>query len=365
MGPPIFTLDARGNIMLELMQSYLGLSPTRLLSEINAMFATLLKILKAKDIEYASLKNALIPHTDRNEAAFVFDRTRIKSDGYGCEVFERVLPALDQDATLSVLCGDVVGENNMQDRLYEAFGEEVTLVRPCTWTQSNQFFVVYINNLSDNMLANMQSCMSRYAGFVGWADCCGPSFLKTYFSLILCNSFLKAREIIIQGHEDDRDNTEDVDMTGYPFEEYGYKCKSLQSMYNDLFLHYKIERAVYPGLESDTLFSLNAISDTVVPFDQCEVEVEEAKLEYLQKEKAGSMKKSGLLYFGKEELQAKIRERLASNYIFNMAYVPQHATMKFNTILNFKPKDTKKLVRLTVSLEYKPSEKLVRLITMF
>jgi hypothetical protein len=196
-------------------------------------------------------------------------------------------------------------------------------------------------------------------------DCYAPSFLKTYFSLTLCNSFVKSKRVIIQGHEDDRENTEDVNMVGYPFEAYGYTCKSLQSMYSDLFLHYKIERGVYPGFESDTFFSLNAISSTVVPLDECEVEIEEAKLQYLQEKKEGSMKKSGLLSLAREEVQAKIRERLASNYIFNMTYIAEHETMKFNTVLNFIPDDKTRLVKLTISLEYKPSEKRVRLITMF
>ncbi len=337
-----------------------------MLREINAIFSTLLEILKAKRIDYSSLKNALVPRPDQIEAAFVFDRTEIKSGWYGLEVFERILPALDVNATHSVLCGDLCGDADMQDGLYKAFSREVTLARSCTWRRSNQFYIVYINNLSDQRLSNICNALSQYGGYVGWINCYAPSFLKKYFSLILCNKFLKAERIIIQGHgDDDVENTEDVNMAGYPFEEYGYTCRSLQSMYYDLFLHYKIERAVYPGWESDTLFSLNSISSTVVPLEECEVEVEEAKLRYLQEEKEGSMKKSGLLSISTEELQAKIRERLASNYIFNMTYRAEHETMKFNTILNFKPKDAEKLVKLTASLEYKPSENRVRLITMF
>jgi hypothetical protein len=365
MSQQIFTLNARGNIMLEVMQGYFGLDRARMLREINTSFSGLLEILKVKRIDYASLKNALVPCPDRNEAAFIFDTTQIKSGWYGLEVFERILPALDQNATHSILCGDLIGEANVQDRLYDAFNQEVTLARSCTWTHSSQFFIVYISNLSDQMLSNIRNVLSQYVGYIGLVDCYAPSFLKTYFSLILCNSFLKAKRTIIQGHEDDVENTEDVNMVGYPFEKYGYTCKSLQSMYNDLFLHYKIERGVYPGFESDTLFSLNSISSTVVPLDECEVEVEEAKLRYLQERKEGSMKKSGLLSLSREELQAKIRERLASNYIFNMAYTAEHETMKFNTVLNFMSEEAEKLVKLTISLEYKPSEKRVRLITMF
>jgi hypothetical protein len=113
MSQPIFTLDARGNIMLEVMQGYFGLDRSQMLREINASFSELLEILKAKGIEYASLKNALVPCPDRNEAAFIFDTTQIKSGWYGLEVFECILPALDQNATHSVLCGDLSGETNM------------------------------------------------------------------------------------------------------------------------------------------------------------------------------------------------------------------------------------------------------------
>lgn len=365
MSQQIFTLDARGNVMLEVMQGYFGLDRAQMQREINTSFSRLLEIIKIKRIDYVSLKSALVPRPDRNEAALIFDTTQINSGWYGLEVFEHILPALDQNATHSVLCGDLSGEANMQDRLYDAFNQEVTLARSCTWEHSTQFFIVYINNLSDQMLSNIRNALSQYVGYIGWVNCYSPSFLKTYFSLILCNTFLKAKRIIIQGHEDDVANIEDVNMIGYPFEKYGYTCKSLQSMYNDLFLHYKIERGVYPGFESDTLFSLNSMSSFVVPLDECEVEVEEAKQRYLQEAKEGSMKKAGLLSLSRQELQTKIRERLASNYIFNMEYKAEHETMKFNTILNFMPQGPGNVVKLTASLEYKPSENRVRLITMF
>jgi hypothetical protein len=72
MSQQIFTLNARGNIMLEVMQGYFGLDRARMLREINTSFSGLLEILKVKRIDYASLKNALVPCPDRNEAAFIF-----------------------------------------------------------------------------------------------------------------------------------------------------------------------------------------------------------------------------------------------------------------------------------------------------
>jgi hypothetical protein len=119
------------------------------------------------------------------------------------------------------------------------------------------------------------------------------------------------------------------------------------------------------GFDSDTLFSLNSISSTVVPLEKCSVEVEEAKLGYLKDKKHGSIKKAGLISLAREEVQRKISERLASNYIFNMALMPEHQVMKFNTVLNFTLPETGKLVKLIASLEYEPLEQRLRLITMF
>src|SRR6266436_4586426 len=185
MSQQIFTLDARINSMLNIVQSYFGLDRVQMLREINAYFSALLEILKAKRIDYSSLKNALVPRPDRIEAAFVFDRSEIKSGWYGLEVFERILPALDRNATHSVLCGDLRGEADMQDCLYKAFSQEVTLARSCTWRRSNQFHIVYINNLTEQRLSNLRDALSQYVGYIGLVNCYAPSFLKKYFSLIL------------------------------------------------------------------------------------------------------------------------------------------------------------------------------------
>jgi hypothetical protein len=278
MSQPIFTIDARGNILLEVMQSYFSLNHSQMFREINGAFSNLLDVLKTKQIEYSSLKNALVPRPDRNEVALVFDTQKIDSNWYGNEVFERLLPALDRSGTHSVLCGDYSGDDHRQDRLrFEVF-EHVALARPCRWLHSSQFFIVYINNLSEQMIETLRSAVSAFEGYVGLADCNSPSF-KTYLSMILCNSFLKAGTRIVQGHEDDVGNEENINMNGYSFEKFGYECKSLQSTLYGLFLSYKIEREVFPGFESDTLFSLNSISNIVLPLDHCDVEVNESKLQ--------------------------------------------------------------------------------------
>jgi hypothetical protein len=77
------------------------------------------------------------------------------------------------------------------------------------------------------MVAKIRAFLDPYEGYVGFANCNAPSFFKSYLSMILCNCFLKAKRLIMQGHPDDVDNSDDENMLGYPFETYGNVCKRL------------------------------------------------------------------------------------------------------------------------------------------
>lgn len=361
----IFTLDARDNIFLEVARSYFALSPSQVFREINGLFILLVEVLAAKKVNYQGLKNSLVPCPDRNEAVFVFDSTPIESSWYGYEVFNRLIPAFDRRGTHSVLSGDYIGNNKQQEKLYQEFCKNVELQRSCKYVYSNQFFMVYVNNLSDQMVQNIRHHLSDYEPYVGFINLNFSSYIKTYLSTILCKSFLKHQNIILMGHEDDRDNSEDINILGYPFVENGYIYRSLQSTLFDLFLSYKIERSVFPGFESDTQFSLNAVSTAVIPIRDCEIQIEDKKFQYLVENKTGKLKKAGLLSVRREDLEELIRERIESNYIYNLSYLQEHDTIKFNTVIEVFTSDVQEIVKLTVALEYKPVEKRLRVITMF
>ncbi len=324
-------------------------------------------MLFSKGIDYKDLKIVLVPKPDRNEVAFVFDTTKIKSSWYGYEIFEKIIPFFDRRSSHSVFCGDYTGKNKHQDRLYKEFCKEVKPIRSCDYRHSSQFFLVYINNLSDRMVASFEEGLFCYEPFIGWIALNYSSFMKTYLSIILCGTFIKHKNAIIMAHEDDRDNNENINVCCYPFEKNGYLCKSLQSSLYGVFLSYKIEREVYEGFEEDTLFSINAISENVSVIYDFNVMVEESKLQYLFNNKRGKLKKCGMINFGPKELEQMIRKKIRSNYIYNMRYLKEHEKVEFNfnILVETKAPDSGELVKITLGLKYKPSENLLRLITMF
>lgn len=359
----IFTIDARDNCLLEFTSDYFKLDHNIMHREINNMFKETVDILKNKSINYQELRNCLTPSTEKQEIILVFDSIQIDSSWYGGEIFERIIPLFDRRSTHSVLSGDYLDHKLEQDRLYSELVSSINLKNPCEYRNSSQFYFVYINNVSQKMLNDLDTGLTSYKPYVGYIDVTFSSFMKHHASLSLVNSFIKHKSIVINEHEDDRENSENINMSGYAFEKNNYKCVSLQSSLFGVFLSYKIERPIFGAFKRDTDFSLNAISKNILNIDEFNVEIDEKKLTYLRENKTGRMKKSGLINFNKSEIECLIRDKIASNYIYNLTYLKQYRTMKFNILIE-KELDSDERMRMMVALEYIPAKKTLRLITM-
>lgn len=360
----IHSLNARNNVQLEVMRDYFNLTPDRMLVEIQGMRQRVVSALASKGVDYDALGAALCPDRKKREIALIFDATIIKSSWYGREVFKHLIPLLDIRTNNSILCGDYAIESKNQELLCEAFRDAVFLVRPITYQHSTQFYIVYINNLSDNAFQKLARGLVEFDAYVGYTDATYHSVFKTLLSTQLSNLCIKNGKKIIQGHENDRDDADNVNMCGYPFEENGYKCVSLRCDLAGVLLAYKIERQVIDGFYVDTEFSLNAVNQNVSKIDTFDVYVEDAKLKYLKKYKPGSMHHAGLDHISANELSKIIREKIKSNYIYNMSYISDHSVTKFNLMMEIAGKDGK-LFRLMAALEYKPDDEILRLITLY
>ncbi|MCH2393191.1 hypothetical protein [Oceanibaculum sp.] len=362
---PLHTLNARDNVMLEVIRRQFNVSPEQMHKEIQALRHLVEEALARKGVSYDRLKTALIPSTKRREIALVFDSKAIDSSWYGYDIFKRLIPLFDRKSNHSILAGDYLGDNESQSMLFMAMNDAVTLRREVDFEHSTQFFIVYINNLTETMVRLINEGLTDYRAYVGYADTTYSSVFKLLISTMLVNVCVKHGSIIIQCHEDDLDLDEDVNTSGYPFEENGYICRSVPSYLEGTLLSYKIERPVIEGFEEDLEFSLNAISASPLPFTDFKVCVEDAKLAYLKCEKVGSMSAAGLENVSNVELAARIREKVLDNYIYNMAFDAEHNVHKFNIIIELPSVNEARPIRLLAALEYQAVNKVLRLITLY
>jgi len=321
--------------------------------------------LAPKGIDYEKLKTALVPDRKRKEIALVFDTQRVDDSWYGLPVFKRFMPIFDRQSNHSVLAGDYLGNNEHQETLFGALRDAASFVRDTTYKHSTQFYVIYINNLTETMFHRFVDGLLDYEAFVGFADMTYGSRFKWLLSTMLVNAFIKHRNIVIQGHPDDVPNSEDENTSLYPFEEFGYECRSVQSILEGTMLSYKIERPVFSGFESDTEFALNAISDTPLPLDTLDVEVAEAKLNYLRRDHLDALLRAGLLNADADMVARIIKERVSESYLYNLRYDEENDAALFNVIVELPKGEGVEPVRLLAALRYQASDKALHLVTFY
>lgn len=100
--PSIHTLNARCNVLLPVMRECFSLSDACTFAEIRIFHGECVGILKAKGIDYASLRTALTPQPTKHEVAFLFDTALCtRSVVSGVECAEALFSALDVQTTHS------------------------------------------------------------------------------------------------------------------------------------------------------------------------------------------------------------------------------------------------------------------------
>lgn len=362
MGITVHTLDARNNVFLEVLRDQFKLTPERMHREIQGIVRSTSALLAKKGVNYDALRTALAPQQDRREAALLFNIDFNAFGSYSFPVHQRLLRILNKKSSHSVLHGDVTDEHHW-GALSQA-DKELVRVRDRQF-EAPMLYAVYVNNLTDQTLADIHRGLEDYPFYVGHVDTTFGSIFKALLSTQLVHAYVQLRGTIIGQHEDDRDESENIDLVGLGFREAGYTVRSIPEMQFMLLLSYKIERPVFPGFEADTEFSLNAISPIALPLASCDIEIEPRKFEYLSTEKAKSLEGLGLLGGHVGQLKEMIRERISHNYIYSMVQDDVHDVSRFNIMIEARPGDTGRWFRALVGLEYKPEDRHLRLITLF
>lgn len=362
MGRKIHMLNARDNVIMQMVSKL----NSNMYEEINNEFELLDITLKNKGIDYKDLSKALIPlrDEDKYEYAFVFNSLYFKDITmfYGEKIINKILSIINKESTQSIFIGDYVCvEYARPEILKEIFLEKIEYVNECEYVYCDQFFIVYINNITKNQVNNMIEELKKEEYFVGVINMKYPSKIKQYLAPILSPICIKHKNKVIVAHMYGRDDSLNYCEQDYQYKENGFEIISVNEMLYDLFLAYKIPSGMRD--EDDLRFSYTLLIKMAPQYDDLNVVVDEKKLEYLNKNKAGSMQVLGLTDITKEELEKEIRINLYNNYIYNIEK-NEYGDFKFNVLVDLFTKDNK-VKNALISLKYITDSNELRLITMF
>ena len=287
------------------------------------------------------------PNVKKKELALIFDTTF--SNAYGYDISKKLLPLLSKIKKCAVLVGDCIDSPLPNVKMSKASKLYNIEFRP-----SDYFFIVYITNLTVNMVDALHHGLDSYKPYIGYIDATHSSYFKSYLSTILCQKFLKYENIII--HNDEAD-------VFWPVEKFGYITKGITSYLYDIFLVYKIEAPVF--FENDIRFALNSINPTQLSLNNLEVYLTKERLEYIKDKNKGGINKAELTEITKEEFAVLIRSKISSNYIYNLQYRKEYNSLNFTIMVEIPTKNKDINVRFLVGLKHDLESRLLEIVTVF
>jgi hypothetical protein len=330
---------------------------------IQGLLKPTVDILASKGIVYQELRGVLVPSRDHHDRALVFNYNKFHTGMYGQDVVHRLLPLLRPDSSHSLLFGDWLNG----ERSDTAFGKWVegspgaigSVDLDLAHERYSPYYFAYLNNLTAADAIRIDQGFKGHPAYLGCLDMDFDSPVKTYLSTCLIRDFIKHRKVIIKGHEDDRNPAEDHNLSLFDFDQFGLTVRSLPLMYFGVLLSYKIER-LHQAADGDRHFSLNALTPMPQLIHDFKVQLEESKWKYLLQEKAGSLKRAGLMGLGAHDIANRIREKVDDSYIYSLSRATNADTLKFNVMI-----EPTRGVRIQCTLEYLPLQKVLRVITLY
>jgi hypothetical protein len=358
----IHTLDARDNVLLALAQGFFTLDDQTLNHVIVDAASYTMQALSSRGIEYGDLRWALTPRPHKREVALIFDLERVGTWSYGGTIHQALLPMFGHVGSRSVLHGDLSGP---QDTVASLLSLHLVPARDVLARRATAFYCVYVNNCSPAMVDELSCRLGGVPSYVGYADVTFASQFKAYLSTKVSVAYVISDRIIVQGHADDAPENANENELGYAFHESGFQSRSVSDSHFGLFLSYKIERPVLGTDRRDVTFSLAAISSRPRGIETCDIEIDERRLEYLERAKRGTLERLGVLGRPVDALRSLIRAKLESTYIYNLCFRSDYGVASFNMLLELDPADGTEPLRTVAGFKYKAQERMIELLTLF
>ena len=358
----VYSIDTRNYILWESMFNYFNLTAIQMSNEFNILYASMIKELNQKGLKYADFKNLLIPNRNKSDFCFVFDSLKTKNTScYGYEIINDMLPSILELEKVSVFIGDIICDySDGIEKIKKELQEGIPEVSFSNMKYTNQYFVIYLNNLSKNQANKIKTNLSNCKSYIGAINMSTGSFLKSALANTIINPFIKIeKKIIIPIVDNDERNSVNYLPCSFSKE---YQIIPISEDIYQTFLHYKIPRFYIEGDILDQKFSLSFVTKDFVDLSDFSVEIEDKKYEkYLLTEKEGTLSYSGLTKLSKTNLIKLIQYAINTNEVYNIRLL-SNGVLLFTTQINL---NLDKPAKYILGFEINKIEKKLRLVTMY
>jgi hypothetical protein len=289
------------------------------------------------NINYRELKSILSP-ANKGDIALIFDWTKISDSCYGEYILKLLMPYLN-DNNFCYLHGDYCSysldsvEKNirieqLKNSLYEKYN---------SFSDPSSYYIVYITNIGMKKTLTLNDYLkNKEKSYVGFSDLNLNNLFKTFLSLTLVSSFIKYKNNIIEPSLD----AKYIEKNEYPnfvvLNQFNYNFFNLNFYYFSIFLDYRIPSIIKQN-DKDLYYSLKYLNHDIQYelVNQLNIIISEKKVLYLLREKNYILKKWHLEDVDKIKnfLMSKIKESLAIGEIFDLEFMDEHNTFKFNIFI--------------------------------
>ena len=135
-------------MLLEVMAEHFNMTDEQVSRDIQNSHRELVQVLASKGIQYKDLRNALIPTTNRNERAYLFNWSKVDAGNYGRVIIEHALPAFDPRSSHSVLLGDWLYHKEHNGWAVDELRKALAGASEPYTGHGHDLYIVYVNNLS-------------------------------------------------------------------------------------------------------------------------------------------------------------------------------------------------------------------------
>lgn len=313
----IHSLNNYTHIGLTSLINHLDLQSEQARTIIRTEHLNLIDELASNNIEYSELRNALVPQTHRHEAAFIFDSTGSESGMYGYDFAEKWIPILKQhgpDKTV-LRVGDILILPSAF--VWRELSRLLVTSKQIPRLAREEYFVVYMTNLSPRHLRNIDSALSvASSAYIGHVDCSTWNPLKV--GLLLPQVGLRLRNQIIT--EVDDDGT--PNPVGYPYTKSGFQLVGVDEFRYGIYLGHRLDNGIPQWADEDSTTALTVLGGEFNPIATTDVIINEDRIAYLRKSHGKSFSRAGFDALDRKDLATTIKRKFANGLIYNLRFTP-------------------------------------------